>query len=90
MIFDPLLVAAETIARMQHWRMLVGGFGQLVEFSACELAEAIVVRLHMRAHLRLHVELQQILKSAIDAIEVHPAAIEREMIGAVRRAGDFC
>ncbi len=62
--------------------MLVGGFGQLVEFSAREFTEAIVVRLQVRAHLRLHVELQEVLKSAIDAIEIHPAAIEREMIGA--------
>jgi hypothetical protein len=90
MILDPVFIAAEAIARVQHRRMFVGNFRQFVEFSAREFTEAIVMRLHLRAQLRIHVELEEILQSAIDAIEVHSAAIEREMIGSARWLGDFC
>ena len=47
MIVDPVLVAAEAVARMQHRRMLVGDAGQLVEPAAGELAEPIEMRFQL-------------------------------------------
>ena len=89
MIFDPIFVAAKTVARMEYRWVLVSGLSQFIEFSAGQLTEAIVMRLEVREHLRIHVQLQQVLQSAIDAVEIHAAAIEREMIRAMRRVGDF-
>ena len=34
MIVDPVLVATEPVARVQHRRMLVGGAGECVELAA--------------------------------------------------------
>jgi hypothetical protein len=45
------------------------------------------VRLEVSEQLRIHVQLEQIVKSAIDAVEIHPAAIERKVIRAARRVG---
>ena len=77
MELDPVLVAAETIARMKHRRMLVGDFGELVESAACELAEAIEMRLHRIAQPRLHMEIEQLAQPSVDAVKVHAAAIRR-------------
>ena len=45
MVVDAVLVAAETVARMQHRRMLVGDQRQFVEPAAGKGAEAIEMRL---------------------------------------------
>ena len=62
MILDPILVAAEAIARMKHRRMLVGDVGKFVEAAAREFAEAIEMRLEMRAQRGLHVKVEQVAK----------------------------
>ena len=41
MVVDPVLVAAETVAGLQHRRMLVGGSRELVEPAAGKRAEAV-------------------------------------------------
>jgi hypothetical protein len=46
-IFDPLPVAAEAVAMMQHRRVPVGEPRALVELIARERAEAIEMRLDM-------------------------------------------
>ena len=45
MILDPVLVAAEPVARMQHRRMPVGDAGELVEPAAGKQPEALEMRL---------------------------------------------
>ncbi len=39
------------------------------------------MRLHRRAQPRLHVEIEQVAQAAVDAIEVHAAAIGRDQRG---------
>ena len=46
-IVDPVLVAAEPVARMEHRRMLVGDAGELVEPAAGQCAEPIEMRLEL-------------------------------------------
>ena len=56
MILDPILVAAEAVARMEHRGMLVGGVGKLVEAAARESAEAIEMGLEVGAQSGLDIE----------------------------------
>ena len=53
MVVDPVLVAAEAVARLQHRRMLVGDLGQLVEPVAGERAQPLEMRRHVRAQAGL-------------------------------------
>jgi hypothetical protein len=77
MELDPILVAPETIARMEHRRMLVGNFRKLIEPAAREIAEAVEMRLHRGTQPRLHMKIEQVAQAAVDAVKVHPAAIGR-------------
>ena len=81
MELDPILVAPKTIARMKHRRMLVGNFRQLIKPSSSKLSKTIKMRLHRSAQPRLHVKIEQVAQPAVDAIEVHPAAIGRDEFG---------
>ena len=49
--FDPVLVAPESVARMQHGSMPVRQPGQLVETTAGDSAEAPEMRKHVFAQL---------------------------------------
>ena len=89
-IVDPVLVAAEPVACVQHRRVLVGGSGELVQPATGELAEAIEVRVEPPKIIRLKVDLQQIAQPAIGRIEVLSRAIRCDMTGAaieIRRLG---
>ena len=91
MVVDPVLVAAETVARMQHRWMLVGGFRQLIQPAARQRPEAMEMRLEPPEIVRRQIELQQLAQAAIDQVEVLSGAVRREMIGAaaeVWRRGD--
>ncbi len=57
--------------------MLVGDFREFIEPSSSKLSEAIEMRLHRSAQLRFHMKIEQVAQAAVDAIEVHPAAIGR-------------
>ena len=46
-VVDPVLVAAEAVARLQHRRMLVGDLRQLVEPVAGQRAQPIEMRRHL-------------------------------------------
>ena len=65
MIVDPVLVAAETVARIQNRRVLVGGPRQFIEPAACKRAEAIEMRLQPAKIIRLQIEPEQIAQAAI-------------------------
>ena len=54
MVFDPVLVAAEAVAGMQHRRMLVGGVGQFVEAAAGEVPGRAVVERQQRVSAQPH------------------------------------
>ena len=87
MVVDPVLVAAEAVARMQHRRVLVGHHGEIVEAVAGERAQPLEMRRHRRAQAGLQVERQQVLELPVDGIEVPAVRIGRDVLGAVRRLG---
>ena len=62
--------------------MLVGGVGKLVEAAAREATEAIEMGLEVSAQRGLHIEVEQAAKRAVGAVEVHPAAVGCDVIGA--------
>ena len=96
MVVDPVLVAAETVARVQHRRMLVGDPRQFIEPAAGQRAEAIEMRLEPAKIVRRQIERQQIAQAAIDGVEVLSRAIRRDVVGAAARVstpascGDGC
>jgi hypothetical protein len=65
MVVDPVLVAAETIARVQHRRMLVGEASQFVEPAARHRAEAIEMLLQIAKIFRREIKRQQFAQAAI-------------------------
>ena len=78
MELNPISSRPKSVARMQHRRMLVGNFGELVETPARELPKTVEMRLHRRAQARLHMEIEQVAQPAVDTIEVHAAAVGRD------------
>ena len=81
-IVDPVLVAAETVARVEYRRMLVGHAGQLVEPAAGELAEPVEMRLQLLEIVRCQIKRQQVAQAAVDGIEILSGAVRREVFGA--------
>ena len=83
-VVDPVLVAAEAVARLQHRRMLVGHHRQLVEPAAGQRAQPLEMRRHLLAQAGLHVEPHQVLELAVDRIEVLAVGVGRDVVRAVR------
>ena len=83
-VVDPVLVAAEPVARLQHRRMLVGDHREFVEAAAGQLAQPLEMRRHLRAQAGLHVEPQQVLELPVDRIEVLPVDVGGDVVRAVR------
>ncbi len=90
MVVDPVFVAAETVARMQHRWMLVGGFRQLIQPAARQRPEAMEMRLEPPKIVRRQIELQQITQAAVDQVEVLTGAVRRDAIGAVAEVRRCC
>ena len=86
-IVDPILVAAEAIARMKHRRMLVGDPRQLVEPAAGKRAEAVEMGFKLAEVPWRQIVFQQVAQTAIDGVEILPRAIRRDVIGAASRLG---
>ena len=82
MVIDPVLVAAEAIARIQYRRMLVSGPRQFIQPAAGQRAEAIKMRLKPPKIVRLQIELEQTAQAAIDRIKILSGTIRRQMVGA--------
>jgi hypothetical protein len=82
MVIDPVLIAAKTIACIQHRRMLVSGSRQMIEPAAGQRAETMKMRLQPSKIIRLEIKLEQAAQAAIDRIKILPGAIRRDMIGA--------
>ena len=78
MIFDPLHVAAELVALVQHRRVPVGKPRAIVEMAAGEFAEAIEMRLDVTEQRVRQMDAQQIRQRLIGAIEIHPRGIGRQ------------
>jgi len=80
MVIDPVLVAAEAVARMQHRRMLVGDPCELVEPAARKGAEPIEMRLQPPEIVRFQIKRQQVAQAPIDGVEILARAIRRDVI----------
>ena len=87
MVVDPVLVAAEAVARLQHRRVLVGHHGEIVEPIAGERAQPLEMRSHRGPQAGLEVERQQVLELPVDGIEVLAVCIGRDVLGAMRLLG---
>ena len=84
-IFDPLHVAAELVALVQHRRMAVGEPRAFVEMAAGERAEAVEMRLDVAEQRLRQMQPQQIRQRRIGAVEIHARGIGREQARLVRR-----
>jgi hypothetical protein len=80
-VFDPVLVPPEAVARMQHRAVRVGDARQLVEPAAGEHAEPLEMRLQVSTRLGRQIERQQLLQPRIDRVEILPGAVRRDMRG---------
>ena len=87
MIFDPLRVAPETVALMQHRHVAVGEPRALVEMASGERAEPVEMRLDMAKQRVRQMNPQEIGQRRIGAVEIHPRGIRREQSRPVGRAG---
>jgi hypothetical protein len=75
MILDPLDVAAEPVALMQHRHVPVGEPRTLVEMTAGQRAEAIEMRLDMAEQGVGKMDAKQIGQRRIGAIKIHAGGI---------------
>ena len=78
MVFDPLGVAAEAVALMQHRHMPVGQPRAFVEMTAGQRAEPIEMRLDMAKQRIGQMDAQQIRQRRIGTVEIHARGIGRE------------
>ena len=78
MIFDPLHVAAEPVALVQHRHVAVGQPRAFVEMAAGERAEPVEMRLDMAKQRVGQMDAQQIGQRRIGAVEIHAGGIRRE------------
>src|SRR6516162_2408042 len=79
MILDPVLVAAEAVARAEKRRMPVGDACQFVEPSAGKPTQAIEMRLEGAEILTPQIERQQIAQASIDCIKILSRTIGRKV-----------
>ena len=82
MKLDPLRVAAEAVAMMQHRRVLVGKARALIEVIACERAEPVEMRRDVRVQFVGEIELEQIGERRIGRKEIQPSGVGRDCVGA--------
>ena len=84
-IFDPLHIAAELVALVQHRRMAVGEPRAFVEMAAGKRAEPVEMRLDVAKQSVRQMEPQQIRERRIGAVEIHARGVGREQARLVRR-----
>ena len=78
MIFDPLRVAPETVALVQHRHVAVGEPRAFIEMAAGERAKPVEMRLDMAEQWLLQMNAQQVGQRRIGAVEIHARRIRRE------------
>src|SRR5581483_2906431 len=88
MIVDPVLIAAEPVARVQYRLIPVRDPRELVEPAARQRAEAVEMPFEARKIVSRKIEPQQIAQGPVDGVEILPRAVRRDVIGAASvRAG---
>ena len=87
MILDPLDVAAEAVALVQHRHVAVGKPRAFVEMAAGERAQPVEMRLDMAKQRIGQMDAQQIGQRRIGAVEIHAGGVGRQQSRLVRRHG---
>jgi hypothetical protein len=77
-IFDPLYVAAETVALVQHRHVTVGDPRAFIEMTAGKVAEAIQMRLDMAKQRLRQMDAQQVGQRRVSTIKIHARRIRRQ------------
>jgi len=75
MILDPILVAPEPVARVQHWTHPVCSACKLVQPTARQHAKAGKIGLKPHAQRRRQVERQELLEPSVDGVKILPRTI---------------
>ena len=75
MVFDPLHVAAEAVALMQHRYMPVGQPRAFVEMTAGQRAEPVEMRLDMSEQRIGQMDAKQIRQRRVGAVEIHARGV---------------
>jgi hypothetical protein len=83
MVVNPVLVAAEAVARVQDRRVPVGHPGQFIEPAARQNTQAIKMRFQPTKIVRIKIKPDKIAQAAVDCVEILAGAIWRDVIGAV-------
>jgi hypothetical protein len=78
MIFDPLRIAPEAVALVQHRHVAIGEPRALVEMAAGERTEPIEMRLEVAEQRVRQMNPQKVSQRRIGAVEIHPRSIRRE------------
>jgi hypothetical protein len=78
MIFDPLRVATEAIALMQHRHVPVGQPRAFVKMTAGERAQPVEMRFDMAKQRIGQMDAEQVRQRRIGAVEIHSGRIRRE------------
>src|SRR5262249_37659740 len=90
-VIDKIFVAAETVARMEHGRMLVGSARELIEAAACQGAEPIEMRLELAEIAARQIKRQQVAQAAVERIEIQARAVGGDgSRGTIGIAGERC
>ena len=82
-IVDPVLVAPEAVARMQHRRMLIGDARKLVEPMAREMTEPVEMRFQCLKIMTWQVNRQQVAQTPVDGVEVLSRPVGGKQRGAM-------
>jgi hypothetical protein len=77
-IFDPLHIAAELVALVQHRTVAVGQPRAFVEVTAGQFAQPVEMRLDMPKQRVRQIEAQKISQCRIGTIEIHAGCVGRE------------
>jgi hypothetical protein len=75
MLFDPLHIAAKSVALVQHRHMTVGEPGAFVEMTTRERAEPIEMRLDMAKQGLGKMNAKQISERRIGAVKIHARCV---------------
>ena len=80
-IFDPLHVAAEAVARVQDRRVAIGEARAFIEMTTGERTQPVKMRLDMVEDRLGQMNPQQVGQCRIGAVEIHPRRIRRQQSG---------
>lgn len=76
-VFDPVLVLAKAIARIESRRVLVGDACQFIETATGEDAKSTKVRMQLLVNFGREIEREKLLQTMINGVEVLARTVRR-------------